>query len=401
MSVVHCRLSVCPLSVVRSGLSVSVVGCPLCPKPLAAQPQTPSHYSRRMTRVGLFGYPNSGKTTLFNALTGLEAATAPHPHTTTEPNLGVVGVADPYLDRIAALEKSRKSTYATLDVHDLPAVRPGSVRGLGPGREPDVIVMVLRGHRTDWVPAGEHGADPASQAEELMVELALADFEVFERRSERIAKEASADPSMRPAAEAISRAADRLGEGIPLSELPWSEADLRAFRDLAPLSLVPRVWVANVAEDDSDRQARLSSLKEVAPATDPVLAVCALLEEEVVRLHPSERDELYEGLGLGKGAAAALAGSVYEALGLISFYTISRRECRVWAVPEGTAARKAAGKVHSDMERGFIRAEIAPIDEVIRCGGWSGARAAGGVVRVEGKDYRVQDGDVMLVRFSV
>ena len=354
-----------------------------------------------MTRIGLLGYPNSGKTTLFNALTGLEAVTAPHPHTTTEPNLGVVRVADPCLDRISALEKSRKSTHATLDLHDLPAVRPGSVRSLGPGREPDVLVMVLRGHHTDWVPAGEHGTDPVSQAEELLVELAVADLEVFERRSERIAKEASADPSMRPAAEAISRAADRLGEGTPLRELPWSEADLRAFRDLAPLSLVPCVWVVNVADDDPDHQARLSSLKQVLPATDRVLAVCALLEEEVVRLDPSERDELYEGLGLGKGAAEALAGCVYDALDLISFYTVSRRECRVWTVPTGTPARKAAGKIHSDMERGFIRAEIAPVEEVIRRGGWSGARAAGGVVRVEGKDYRVQDGDVMLVRFSV
>lgn len=355
----------------------------------------------RMARIGLLGYPNSGKTTLFNAVTGLEAATGPHPHTTTEPNLGVLRVADPYLERTAALENSRKWTHATLDMHDLPAVRPGSVRSLGPGREPDVLVMVLRGHPTDWVPAGEHGTDPASQAEELLVELALADLEVFERRSERIAKEASADPSMRPAAEAISRAADRLGEGTPLRELPWSEADLRAFRDLAPLSLVPCVWVVNVAEDDPDRQALMNSLKEVVPATDPVLAVCALLEEEVIRLDPSERDELYEGLGLGKGAAEALAGCVYDALGLISFYTVSRRECRVWTVPEGTPAREAAGKIHSDMERGFIRAEIGPIQDVIGQGGWSAARSATGVVRVEGKDYPLQDRDVMLVRFSV
>ena len=231
--------------------------------------------------------------------------------------------------------------------------------------------------------------------------MALAGLEVFERRSERIAKEASADPSMRPAAEAISRAADRLGEGTPLRELPWSEADLRAFRDLAPLSLVPCVWVVNVAEDDPDRQALMNSLKEVVPATDPVLAVCALLEEEVIRLDPSERDELYEGLGLGKGAAEALAGCVYDALGLISFYTVSRRECRVWTVPEGTPAREAAGKIHSDMERGFIRAEIGPIQDVIGQGGWSAARSAAGVVRVEGKDYPLQDRDVMLVRFSV
>ena len=354
-----------------------------------------------MTRIGLLGYPNSGKTTLFNALTGLEALTAPHPYTTAEPNLGVVRVADACLDRVTALEGSRKATHAALDLYDLPAVRSGSVRSLGPGREPDVLVMVLRGHDADWVPAGEHGTDPVNQAEELLVELALADFEVFERRSERIVKEASADPSMRPAAEAIARAAEQLGEGTPLRELSWSEAELRAFRDLAPLSLVPCIWVVNVAEDGDDRDSRLDSLAEIVPATDPVVAVSALLEEEVIRLDPAERDDLYEGLGLGEGAGAAIARAVYEALGLVSFYTVSRRECRVWTVPEGTTARQAAGKVHSDMERGFIRAEVGPIEDVIRCGGWSGARAAGGVVRVEGKDYRMRDGDVMLVRFSV
>ena len=354
-----------------------------------------------MTRVDLFGFPNSGKTTLFNALTGLEAPTGPHPYTTTQTNLGVVRVADPGLDRIAALERSRKSTYGSLDLHDLPAVRPGSVRNMVPGREPDAIVMVLRGHRAQWVPAGIHGTDPVSQAEELLVELAVADFEVFDRRRERIAKEASADPAMRPAAEAIARAADRLGEGIPLRELPWSETDLRAFRDLAPLSLVPCIWVVNMPEDDPDHHSQVAGLKEVVPATDPVLAVSALLEEEVVRLDPSEWEELYEGLGLGEGAGTAITRAVYDALGLLTFYTISLRECRAWTVPGGTTAREAAGKVHSDMERGFIRAEVAPIEDVIRHGGWAGTKATGGVIRVEGKDYPVRDGDILLVRFSV
>ena len=354
-----------------------------------------------MTRVGLLGFPNSGKTTLFNALTGLEAPTAAHPYTTVEPNLGVVRIADPRLDAVAILEKSRKSTHTVLDLYDLPAVRPGSVRGLGPKREPDVLAVVLRGHRADWVHAGAHGTDPVAQADELLVELAVADFEVFDRRRERIHKEASADPALRPVAAAIARAAERLAEGIPLRELPWSEAELRAFRDLAPLSLVPCVWVVNVSEDDLDGDPLLDRLRRLVPDTDPVLAVSALLEEEVIRLEPSERTELYEGLGLGKGAASALAGAVYEALRLLTFYTISRRECRAWAVPAGTTARVAAGRIHSDMERGFIRAEVAPIDEVIGHGGWAGARAAADVVRVEGRDYVLRDGDVMLVRFSI
>ncbi|MDE0169493.1 MAG: DUF933 domain-containing protein [bacterium] len=354
-----------------------------------------------MTRIGLLGYPNSGKTTLFNAVTGLEAPTAPHPYTTVEPNLGVVRIVDRRLNLVAGLEKSRKTTHATLDIHDLPAVRPGSVRGLGPRREPDLLLMVLRGHEEEWVPEGSHGTDPVAQAEELLIELAVADFEVFDRRRERILKEASADPALRPAAAAITRAADRLADGIPLRVTPWSGAELRAFRDLAPLSLVPCVWVINLSEDDLDRDTSVDRLRKVVPGTDPVVALSALLEEEVIRLDPSERKELYEGLGLGEGAAAVVARAAYDALGLLTFYTISPRECRAWTVPTGTTARAAAGKVHSDMERGFIRAEVAAIDHVIGRGGWDSARGATGVVRVEGQEYELRDGDVMLVRFSV
>lgn len=354
-----------------------------------------------MTRVGLLGFPNSGKTTLFNALTGLEAPTASHPYTTVEPNLGVVRIADHRLDLIAGLEKSRKTTYATLDIYDLPAVRSGSVRGLGPRRDPDLLIMVLRGHDAEWVPTGSLGTDPVAQAEELLVEIAVADFEVFDRRRQRILKEASADRALRPVADAIAQAADRLAEGVLLRDARWSESELRAFRDMAPLSLVPSVWVINVSEADLGQDSAVEKLRKVVPVTDPVLALSALLEEEVVRLDPSDREELYEGLGMGEGAEGVVARAAYDALGLLTFYTISPRECRAWTVPAGTTAREAAGKVHSDMERGFIRAEVAPIDDVIGRGGWQAARAAGGVVQVEGQDYVVRDRDVMLVRFSV
>ena len=170
---------------------------------------------------------------------------------------------------------------------------------------------------------------------------------------------------------------------------------------MAPLSLVPSIWAVNVADDGPDGDTRIDALKDVVPDADPVLAVSALLEEEVVRLDPSERQEIYEGLGLGEGARVAVARAVYDVLRLVTFYTLGRRESRAWTVPEGTPARRAAGKIHSDLERGFIRGEVAPIVDVIRHGGWAGTKAAGGVIRVEGKDYTVRDGDVMLVRFSV
>ncbi len=353
-----------------------------------------------MTSVGLLGFPNVGKTTLFNALTGLEAFTAPHPYTTTQPKIGTAKVPDRVLDRLAALEKSRKVTHAGLDLVDLPAVRSGSLRGLGAGREPDLLLAVLRAHDSEAVPVGEHGTDPVGQADDLLVEVALSDFEMFERRNERLTKEAAADPHLRPVAEAVARAAERLGEGIPLRQLTWSDIETRAFRDMAPLSLLPCVWVVNVAEDDGGNDKVVGQVREAVPTTDPVLAVSALIEEEVAGLEASQRAEVYEGLGLGEGAPARVVRTVYEALGLVTFYTVNRRDARAWTVPAGTGAREAAGRIHSDMERGFIRAEVAPIQEVIRLGGWANARSDG-AVRVEGRDYEVRDGDVMMVRFSV
>lgn len=356
-----------------------------------------------MVRVGLHGFPNSGKTTFFNALTGLDAPAAPHPYTTASPNLGVLEVPDPMLEQAAALERSRKVSPAAVELVDHPAVRPGSGRGAGWGKGMDAMVMVLRGHRSELAPAAFDGdpADFASQAEDLQMEAALADFEAFDRRRERIAKEASADPALRPAAEAVARAAALLAEGTPLRARSWSEPELRVFRDMDPLTLLPCIWAVNTAEDEADPAALASRLRETVPPGDPVLAAPALLEEELSRLDPAEREELSEGLGLGGGAAAALIQAVYRALGLISFYTLNSKESRAWAVPGGTTARKAAGKVHSDMERGFIRAEAAPVGEVIRLGGWAAARAAGGAVRVEGKDYPVRDRDVLSIRFSV
>lgn len=353
-----------------------------------------------MTRAGLLGFPNVGKTTLFNALTGLDAFTAPHPYTTTRPNIGTARAPDRLLEQLAGLENSRKVTHAGVDLVDLPAVRSGSLRGLGAGREPDLLLAVVRAHDSDAVPVDEHGTDPVSQADDLLVEVAMSDFEMFERRMERLRKEAAADLSLRPVAEAVISATERLAEGNPLRQGEWSEIELRAFRDMVPLSLLPCVWVVNVAEDNAGNDGVVERVAEAVPDTDPVMAVSALLEEEVAGLDPSERAEVYEGLGLGEGAPTRVVSSVYDVLGLVTFYTVNRRDARAWTVQAGTGAREAAGRIHSDMERGFIRAEVAPIDDVIGCGGWARARADG-VVRVEGRDYEVRDGDVMMVRFSV
>ncbi len=359
-----------------------------------------------MPTIGIVGYPNTGKTTLFNALTGLEAPTAPHPFSTVEPNVGVARVPDAALDQAARVEGSKKLVHATLDLLDLPAMaKPGGAPGLGTRflarlREMDALCGVLRAFADESVPAAESGTDPAAQAEELGLELALADAEVFARRREKIAKEATADHSKRGAAAAVAEAADLLAAGTPLRSADWTAEQLAAFRDLAPLTLKPVVWVVNVADDEPEAEKLADSVAGVVPDGDSVVTLSAQIEEEGARLDPADREELFAGLGLGEGALATMVRAAYEALGLLSFYTLGPKEAHAWTVRRGATARQAAGKVHSDLERGFIRAEVAGIDEVIAAGGWDAAKA-GGVVRVEGRDYVVRDDDVLLVRFSV
>jgi hypothetical protein len=355
--------------------------------------------------VGILGLPNVGKTTLFNALTGLDAPTAAHPFSTTEPHVGIAAVPDGRLDRAAALEGSQKVVPATLDLLDLPAMsRPGGhglgARFLGRLRDMEALAVVLRAFESAAVPDDESGTDPLQQAETLTLELALADAEVFERRRERITKEATADPSVKPAAEAVARAAAMLEEGRPLREAAWSPAERAAFRDLAPLTLKPAVWVVNVDEGTAGEDGVEAAVAGVVPPGDTVVALSAEIEEEASRLGEEDRVELLEGLGLGAGALPAVVRATYGALGLISFFTLNPKEAHAWTVERGTGARAAAGKIHSDLERGFIRAEVASVEEVIEAGGWDAAKAAG-VVRLEGKEYRVAEGDVVLVRFSV
>jgi ribosome-binding ATPase len=359
-----------------------------------------------MARLGILGFPNTGKTTLFNALTGLQALTASHPYSTREPNVGVARVPDDALDSAAELERSAKTVHATLDLLDLPALaKPGHGGGLagqflGRLREMDALVVVLRAFADPTVPDDESGVDPVAQAEELSLELAIADAEVFERRRDKVAKEATADPSKRPAAAAIAEAAELLAGGIPLRARDWSEEAKAAFRDLAPLTLIPAVWVVNVGEDEEELERLAGLVRSAVPEGDTVVAISARIEEEGARLDPSDRAELFAELGLGEGALATMVRAAHDALGLVSFYTIGPKEAHAWTVRRGVLAPEAAGKIHSDLERGFIRAEVAPMPEVLDAGGWDAAKKANRV-RVEGKDYEVQEGDVIVVRFSV
>jgi len=354
--------------------------------------------------VGILGLPNVGKTTLFNALTGLGATTAPNPFSTIEPNLGVARVPDLTLDRAAEIEESKKIVHASLELLDLPTMAGSGHSGLAPRflarlREEEALAVVLRAFGDDVVPADESGVDPAEQAEILLLELTLADAEVFSRRSEKAAKEASFDAGMRRFADTMARAAAVLSDGTPLRSLSWTTEELHAFRDLVPLTLKPAVWVINASEGD-DAAPAVEAVRDLVPDGDTVVVLSARLEEEALLLDPEDRAELFEGFGLGEGALATMVRATYDALGLISFYTLGPKEAHAWTVRKGTSARGAAGKIHSDLERGFIRAEIASIDAVIEAGGWDALKASGGI-RVEGKDHQILEGDVMVVRFSV
>jgi hypothetical protein len=238
------------------------------------------------------------------------------------------------------------------------------------------------------------------QAEMLLLELAVADHDVFTRKAPKAVKEAAADPSKKGAAAAIAAGLEVLNEGKALRSRHWNEIEDAAFRDLAPLTLKPAVWVVNVAEDDPQAEDVAAAVAAVVPPGDSVVALSAHIEEEAARLDPEERAEMLEGFGLGEGALARVVHATYDALHLLTFYTSGPKEVHARTVRRGAHAREAAGKIHTDMERGFIRAEIAPIAEVIAAGGWDAARA-GGKGRVEGRDYVIAEGDVMVVRFSV
>jgi ribosome-binding ATPase len=357
-----------------------------------------------VARLGIIGLPNVGKTTLFNALTGLDVPTAPHPFSTTSPNLGVAAIPDALLEAAADVEHSKKIVHATLELLDLPAVAAhGGGLGaqfLGRAREMDGLVMVVRSFTSEGVPSDESGTDAVAQTEELLLELTLADAEVFERRRPKIAKEASADPKKKRAAAAIAEAADHLAEGRPLRDRDWSEEAHAAFRDLAPLTLRPAVWVVNIDEGETDRESLVRTVGTLVPEGDSIVALSVEIEAEVAALEPEDRREILEGLGLGEGALAEMVHAAYSTLGLLTFYTVGPKEAHAWTVREGATAPVAAGKIHSDLQRGFIRAEVATIEQVIDAGGWDAAKSKG-VVRVEGKDYVVRQGDVIVVRFSV
>jgi GTP-binding protein YchF len=358
-----------------------------------------------MERFGFVGLPNAGKSSLYNALAGGGALAAPYAFATTDPNVGVAKVPDTRLDRLAEMSASRKVVHAAVQFVDIGGLVEGASTGEGLGnrflahiREVDAVVFLLRGFVDTDVPGPD---DPLECLRVLEIELALADLETLESQITKKRKAARVDKSLQAEVAALDEAYAVLAEGTPIyrSDLPASTRE--ALRPWFLLTNKPVMAVVNVGEDDLDRIDEI-----VAPvATElggraEVLGICVQLEAEAAELVGEERAEMLEALGLGEGALERFVHTAYDLLGLRTYLTTGEKESRAWTFRTGSKAPQAAGRIHTDFERGFIRAEVIRWDELLEIGSWAKAKAAG-KIRVEGKEYVVEDGDVMEFLFNV
>jgi ribosome-binding ATPase len=358
-----------------------------------------------MERVGLVGLPNSGKTSLFNALTGTEAPVATHPFTTTESAVAVAPIPDARLDALAVMSSSKKVVRAGVEVVDIAGLVAGSSSGEGLGnrflagiREVDALCMVLRAFEDPSVP-GE--TDPLDALGVLELELVLADLASVESQLDKRRKAARADKSLAVELEAVEAAHAALEAGVPLYRAGLDPAQRHLRRGLFLLTDKPVLAVVNVGEEQLERAEVVAG--PVAAELDghgETMAVCVQLEAEAARLAPADRAELVAGLGLGKGALARVSAAAYHVLGRRIFFTTGDKESRAWSFRHGATAPECAGVIHSDLQRGFIRAEVIHWDELLDTGSWTAAKAAGRI-RVEGREYEVVDGDVLEIRFNV
>jgi GTP-binding protein YchF len=359
-------------------------------------------------RIGIVGLPNAGKSSLFNALTHAGAEAANYPFTTVEPNVAVVPVPDERLDRLAAVLGAAPVVHETIAFHDIAGLIRGAHRGEGLGnrflaniRETDAIVHVVRAHDDPRVVHPEGRIDPAADLEAVETELVYADLEQAERRLERVAKQAKSHERALMAEEAwLSEVVDGLRAGRPVRLAPPPPADApRALTALHPLTSKPVLMVANVPEDDPETVPPAVA-EHAAEIGALAVAVSARLEAELADLDGDEAAAMREDLGAHESGLGRVVRGAFELLDLISFFTADAgREARAHAVARGTSAWQAAGKVHTDMQRGFVRAEVVPWDELVAAGGYAGARDRG-ELRLEGRDYPVADGDVLTIRFS-
>lgn len=364
-------------------------------------------------KLGIVGLPNVGKSTLFNAITNAGAQSANYPFCTIEPNVGVVAVPDKRLDKLAEMYNPDKYTPATIEFVDIAGLVKGASKGEGLGnkflsniREVDAIVHVVRCFENDDIVHVDGSINPKRDIETINVELILSDIEILDRRIEKTQKLIKGDKKYQADYDFFMRVKEALNEGKAARSVECTPEEAELLASVSLLTNKPIIYAANMSENDFsegsvNNNKYFNIVKEVAQSEHSgVLPICAEIEAEISGMELEEKAMFLSEMGLEQSGLDRLINACYDLLGLISYLTAGKPEVRAWTITKGTKAPQAAGKIHTDFERGFIRAEVISFDDLMKCGSMSAAKEKG-LVRSEGKDYVMNDGDIVLFRFNV